>query len=162
MITMASQKKSNKFFIWFVSIFAIFFGMYFFWLLSGSEFRGLPYVADLSYLEEEFKKIPPPEGATLSGQIKVLPKTTLHVVSANFDASLPVALVAKHYQETLGQNGWKQVSVMKDSNNIKRVEFCKKDIDAIVEFVISEENFSRYYFGIRWDGGRLSRTGCGQ
>jgi hypothetical protein len=159
---MISPKKANKYFLWFVYSAAIFFVLYFFWLMAGSEFRGLPYVGDLSYLEEEFRMITPPEGAALSSDIKVLPKSTLHVVSAHFIAPSSVASIVKHYQDSLQKLGWRQVNMMMDNSNIKTVKFCKKDMDAILEFIVSGENDSRYYFGVRWEGGRLVKTGCNQ
>jgi hypothetical protein len=94
------------------------------------------------------------------GGVDVLPKTTLHVVSAKFDAPMPIDMTVQHYQRVLMSRGWRQVSMARNGSNINKVKFCKGDMDAILEFSVGSENSARYYFGVRWAGGRFSKTGC--
>lgn len=143
------------------TLFTIFFGIYFLWLLAGSEFRGAPYFSDLLYLEKEFEKIPPPQGARRIGDISKSSKVIFHAVSADFEVSLPPESVVNYYQNSLLKLGWMQKRISNDISNPRKIIFCKSDMDAVLALISHSENSLRYYFGIHWEGGRLVKSGCG-
>ena len=133
-------------------------GSYFVWSVSQSEFRGS---SSMQRISAEFSSVPPPRKTAWASELRESSKFIVQTVSADFRASLSATEVVRHYETALTARGWRRVSAANDSSNAARVaKFCKEDLDAVLEFTVMEPDQSRYYFGVRWEGGPRQRTGC--
>jgi hypothetical protein len=132
------------------------FSVYLAWSLTESEFRGRSGLAEL---EREFKGISKPPGS-LVGTERRSSKAIQQVVSSDFTSSLTPDEIFVFFDKELVQSGWMLLGRKLTLGRVVNMRYCKGDLEVVVEMISVDAQRTRYYFGVRWDGGPFTKSGC--
>jgi len=136
----------------------IVFGLYFAYLLAGSNFRSSSHMPTLA---REFAAATPPSSTQQVSELRRSSKLIVQSVSADFQTSLTPKEIEQHYEKVLQANGWRLLARRaSESSKWRDVRFCKNDLEAVLQVKAPEGSQTRYYFGVQWEGGPYTRTGC--